>query len=138
MVLSKFPKLAVLALALASPALACVQYSCNLNYSQSPLYKVPTSLGMMLTPPVDNGLFNAALTDNGGQTCQLTNKYVGLISADNYFVELSCRAGYSASFNFDTGVVTYRYSNFDGSFGTTTSSYQNNDGIYFSANVWGC
>lgn len=92
----------------------------------------------MLTSPTANGLVNAALTDNGSQTCQVTNQYFGLLTADNYYLTLSCIGGYAAGINFATGVVTYQYGSFDGSFGTTTSSYENNEGIYFSANVWGC
>jgi hypothetical protein len=93
----------------------------------------------MLTYHVDNGLFNAALTDNGIQTCQATNVFVAyIITADTPVVQLSCIAGYTATFDPKSGEATYQYSNFDGSFETTSSLYINGDGVYWSANVWGC
>ena len=83
---------------------------------------------------------NAALTDNGGQTCQVTNYNVGLFTANtNPVVPLSCIGGYGANFNVYSGVVNYWYGSFDGSFGT--SDYYSDpamDAIYWVANVWGC
>ena len=83
---------------------------------------------------------NAALTDNGGQTCQVTNYNVGLFTANtNPVVPLSCIGGYVANFNVYSGVVNYWYGSFDGSFGT--SNYYNDpamDAMYWVANVWGC
>ncbi|OBT48226.1 hypothetical protein VE00_01075 [Pseudogymnoascus sp. WSF 3629] len=57
----KFSKLSLLSLAaISTPALACVQFSLNFN--------------------LDTQLINAALTDNGGQKCQITNQFFGIIN----------------------------------------------------------
>jgi hypothetical protein len=83
--------------------------------------------------------FNAALTDNGVQTCAIQNES---FSSGVVGFELSCLGGYNSVFFRDDGVVTYNYGTFSGSFGTTQSSFQ--DGpfgdqyTYWTANVWGC
>ncbi|KAI1426589.1 hypothetical protein F5Y12DRAFT_741653 [Xylaria sp. FL1777] len=113
MVLAKFSQLSLLALALASPALACVQFDLSIN-SQT-------------------GIVNAALIDNGGQKCSITNKNVVWNPSTQ---SLSCVAGYSANFDRNTGVVTYQYGTFDGSFGTTV--HPGSPLTYWTASVWGC
>ncbi|CAN8097402.1 unnamed protein product [Discula destructiva] len=108
-------KLSSIALALATPALSCVQFSLNIN----------EAAGFVV---------NAALTDNGGQVCALVNAplYASLSGAN----PLSCIGGYAASWSSLTGVVSYSYPGFSGSFGT--SSYYVGETEYFVANVWGC
>ena len=83
--------------------------------------------------------FNAALTDNGGQTCAIQNEKFSSGVVD---FEFSCIGGFSGDFNRDNGVVNYAHGSFSGSFGTTSENYQ--DGpfgdqlTYWTANVWGC
>jgi hypothetical protein len=102
-------------------------------------YKALAHISVMLTYHVDNGLFNAGLTDNGIQTCQATNVFVGyIITADTPVVQLSCIGGYGATFDPKSGEATYQHGSFDGSFETSSSLYNNGDGVYWSANVWGC
>jgi len=88
---------------------------------------------------LDTMTFNAALTDNGGQTCSVQNERFS--SGVEGFV-LNCWNGYSAFFDRKNGVVEYAHGSFSGSFGTTSENYQ--DGpfgdqyTYWTANVWGC
>lgn len=91
----------------------------------------------MLTCPTDNGLFNAALTDNGGQVCSMTNLDVGYNGGPVvYIISLNCIGGYSAKFHSETGLVEYAYPGYSSSFGT--SSYTTNGAVYYTADVWGC
>ena len=101
------------------------------------LYKALAQILEILTYHVDNGLFNAALTDNGMQTCQVTNVFVGyIVTADTPVVQLSCIGGYAAAFDPKSGEAAYQHGSFDGSFGTVSSF--NGESIYWTANVWGC
>jgi hypothetical protein len=91
----------------------------------------------MLTSIIDSQNFNAALTDNGGQKCQITNSHVGPITTDTLPVKLSCDGGYSASFDMKTFSVTYQaLSGQPGGFGTSLAEH--GTAMYYTANVWGC
>ncbi|KAH8901097.1 hypothetical protein GQ53DRAFT_740229 [Thozetella sp. PMI_491] len=111
-------------LALASPALSCVQFSIN--------YVCP---GTIFGSCWNGDLYetNAALTDNGGQVCSLTNRKGAVPGCAS--IELSCIGGYRAVFNTDT-TVDYSYGSFSGSFGTSLQKV--GDKCYYTANVWGC
>jgi hypothetical protein len=79
-------------------------------------------------------LLNAALTDNGQQTCAIIN----LPDSGAAVVEMGCIEGYSASIDLGAAVVTYSYPGFSGSFGTSMSQYPDGNGAYYTAEVWGC
>ncbi|KFY69744.1 hypothetical protein V499_09796 [Pseudogymnoascus sp. VKM F-103] len=114
----KFSTLSLLSLAaISTPALACVQFSLNFN--------------------LDAQRINAALTDNGGQKCAITDQFFGIINNGyDTWVYLSCVGGYQAGIYLATGEVHYKYGSFDGTFGTTQTVIGHT--TYWTANVWGC
>jgi len=118
-----------------------VQYLLPHSSSCSPL---PTDLPLpflnkILTYYTDTRIFNAALTDNGGQKCSVTN---ALVADGDVLLVLPCDDGYSATFDFDNGDVAYSTPWFNGDFGTDEEFSQANifDDVYtyWTANVWGC
>ncbi|KAH9206007.1 hypothetical protein DL95DRAFT_397208 [Leptodontidium sp. 2 PMI_412] len=107
-------------LALATPALSCVQFSLN-----------HVTAGTIFGTCSNNYVTNAGLTDNGGQVCSLTNRGGGVCGD----IVLSCIGGYSAVMS-NSRVVSYSYPGFSGSFQTNINRV--GDFTYYTANVWGC
>ncbi|PVH86405.1 hypothetical protein DL98DRAFT_582970 [Cadophora sp. DSE1049] len=111
-------------LALATPALSCVQFS--IDYTCPGTSAGSCSNGDLYTT-------NAALTDNGSQVCSLTNRKGPVPGCSR--IGLSCIGGYTAYFD-ESLVVHYTHGSFSGSFGTVTRRL--GDHCWYSANVWGC
>jgi hypothetical protein len=87
-------------------------------------------------------VYNAALTDNGGQVCSIVNQQDGCplgfpgVTAD--LITLNCIGGYSAWLDFHGNTVYYATPYIaPGSFGTVQSGGDGGN-TYLTANVWGC
>lgn len=91
-------------------------------------------LAINTNPLTDNHLLNAGLTDNGQQTCSVTD----LNPNGAGYVNMGCIDGYSAFIDLGSASVTYSYPGGSGTFTTTSSPYPDGNGAYYTANVWGC
>jgi hypothetical protein len=144
----------LIALALAGPAIACVQFDAHYVLDNNPPRNLPCpkdSIRKLTSPscPTD-GVPEvwAALTDNGHQVCQLGNNrdvqwpINGQCDDDNCVLQLDCIAGYSASIDWNAGpLVHYSYGSFSGSFGVSQEGEWGNLGQgskHIWANTWGC
>jgi hypothetical protein len=78
---------------------------------------------------------NAGLTDDGDQKCSIVNRGMDSVGDD---VDLNCKTGYVATFNFNSGNVHYHHGSFDGTFSTSKKFDSGLNADYWTASVWGC